>query len=97
LTLSAEILVIRFAIYHGLKKVETAGRGRKAADGMESEGAGEFVELAYAPGRAESIHAAHTILTRAASLHPTDATIQFNLVCYEAQLGNLDRAKAQLK
>ena len=32
-----------------------------------------------------------------ASLHPTDATIQFNLACYEAQMGSLDRAKAHLK
>ena len=46
---------------------------------------------------AESIHAAHAILTRAADLHPTDATIQFNLACYEAQMGSLDRAKTHLK
>jgi len=32
-----------------------------------------------------------------ASLHPTDPTIQFNLACYEAQIGSLDRAKAYLK
>jgi hypothetical protein len=42
-------------------------------------------------------HAAHAILTRAASLHPTDPTIQFNLACYEAQMGGLNRAKAHLK
>ena len=58
---------------------------------------GFFVELAYATRRAESIHAAHAILTRAASLHPTDPTIQFNIACYEAQMGSLDRAKAHLK
>jgi hypothetical protein len=34
--------------------------------------------LAFATRRVESIHAAHAILTRAASLHPTDSTIQFN-------------------
>ena len=34
---------------------------------------------------------------RAADLHPTDGTIQFNLACYEAQVGSLDRAKAHLK
>ena len=58
---------------------------------------GFFVELAYATRRVESIHAAHAVLTRATSLHPTDATIQFNLACYEGQMANLDRAKAHLK
>jgi tetratricopeptide (TPR) repeat protein len=58
---------------------------------------GFVVELAYATRRAESIHAAHAILTRAASLHPTDPTIQFNLACYEAQMGSLNRTKAHLK
>jgi hypothetical protein len=41
-------------------------------------------------------HPAHAILTPAADLHPKDGTIQFNLACYEAQIGNLDRAKAHL-
>ena len=58
---------------------------------------GNFIEWAYATRRAESIHAAHAILTRAASLHPTDPTIQFNLACHEAQMGNLDQAKTHLK
>jgi tetratricopeptide (TPR) repeat protein len=58
---------------------------------------GFFVELAYATRRAESIHAAHAILTRAAGLYPTDPTIQFNLACYEVQMGSIDQAKAHLK
>src|SRR4030095_10620739 len=56
-----------------------------------------FIDWAYATRRTESIHLAHAILTRAASLHPTDPTIQFNLACYEAQMGNLDRATTHLK
>ena len=58
---------------------------------------GNFIDWAYATGRTESINAAHAILTRAASLHPTDPTIQFNLACHEAQMGSLDRAKTHLK
>lgn len=57
---------------------------------------GHFVSLAYATRRAESIQAAHAVLKRAEGLHPNDATIQFNLACYEAQLGNLVQAKANL-
>ena len=47
--------------------------------------------------RTESILAAHAILARAADLRPTDATIQFNLACYKAQVGYLDGAKAHQK
>jgi Flp pilus assembly protein TadD len=65
---------------------------KKLADWNPNE-PGFFVELAYATRRAESIHAAHAILTRAASLHPTDPTIQFNLACYEAQLGDISTAR----
>jgi len=54
------------------------------------------LNLLMLPG-AESRHAAHAILIRAAGFHPADTTIQFNLACYEAQLGNLDRAKEHLK
>jgi tetratricopeptide (TPR) repeat protein len=92
-----EVLVARLAIYHGLKKWELlAVIAKKLADWNPKE-PGFFIELAYATRRAESIQAAHAILTRAADLHPTDPTIQFNLACYEAQMGNLDRAKAHLK
>ncbi len=58
---------------------------------------GQFFDLAYATRRAESIHAAHAILKRAEGLHPGDATIQFNLACYEAQLGNGAKAKVNLE
>ena len=92
-----EVLLARLAIYHGLEKWELlAVVAKKLAEWNPNE-PGFFVELAYATRRAESIHAAHAILTRAAGLHPTDPTIQFNLACYEAQMGSLDRAKAHLK
>ncbi|MGH8092264.1 MAG: TPR end-of-group domain-containing protein [Chthoniobacterales bacterium] len=58
---------------------------------------GHFVHFAYATRRAKSIQAAHAILKRAEGLHPNDPTIQFNLACYEAQLGNLDEAKVNLE
>ncbi len=58
---------------------------------------GHFIDLAYAECRCESLQAAYAILKRAEGLHPNDTMIQFNLACYEAQLGNLDQAKAHLK
>ena len=91
-----EVLVARLAIYHGLKKWELLAVVAKKLAEWNPQEPGFFVELAYATRRADSIYAAHAILTRAADLHPTDGTIQFNLACYESQLGNLDQAKAHL-
>jgi hypothetical protein len=70
-----EVLLARLAIYHGLKKWELLAVVAKNLVDWNPKEPRFFVELAYATRRAESIHAAHAILTRAASLHPTDATI----------------------
>ncbi len=92
-----ELLVARLAIYHGLKDRDLlAVVGKRLAEWNPKE-PGFYVELAYATRRAESIHAAHAVLARGADLHPNDGTIQFNLACCEAQIGNLDRAKEHLK
>ena len=92
-----EVLVVRVAIYHGLKKWElmsvVAG---KLAEWNPNE-PDHFVNLAYATRRAASIQAAHAILKRAEGRHPNDPTIQFNLACYEAQKGKLGQAKANLE
>jgi hypothetical protein len=81
-----EVLVARLAIYHGLKKWELLAVVAKKLTEWNPKEPGLFVERAYATRRAETIHAAHAILTRAAGLHPTDATILFNLTRYEAQI-----------
>jgi tetratricopeptide (TPR) repeat protein len=91
-----EILATRIPFYRALKKRDLIAVAAKMLAEWKPDKPGYLIAWAYATKRAESIHAAHTILTRAAGLHPTDATIQFNLACYESQLGNLDRAKAHL-
>ena len=91
------MLVARAAIYHGLENWELLAVVAKKLAEWNPKEPGFFVELAYATRRVESIHAAHAILTPTARLHPTDGTIQFNLACYEAQMGSLDRAQAHLK
>jgi tetratricopeptide (TPR) repeat protein len=93
---SFEVLVAHLAIYHGLEKWEVLAMVAKRLTEWNPKEPGFSFELAYATRRAESIYAAHAILTRAAGLHPNDGTIQFNLACYEAQLGNIDRARAHL-
>jgi tetratricopeptide (TPR) repeat protein len=91
------VLLARLATYHGLKKWELLAVVAKKLAEWNSKEPSLLIELAYATRRTESIHAAHAILTRAASLHPADATIQFNLACYEAQMGRLELAKTHLK
>ena len=79
-------------------KKGTAGRGRKRAGGGESRKSRAFsLNLPAQPGALNQFTRPDAILTRAAGLHPNDATIQFNLACYEAQSGNLPKAKTYLK
>ena len=92
-----EILSARIPLYRALKKWDLMAIVAKNLAEWIPEMPRNFIDWAFAARRADSIHAAHAILTRAASLHPTDPTIQFNLACYEAQMGSLDRAKTHLK
>ena len=91
-----EVLAARVTIYRELKKRDLmVVVAQKLAEWNLKE-PGYFVDWAYATRRAESIHLAHAILARAEKLHPDHGLIQFNLACYEAQLGQLGLAKAHL-
>jgi tetratricopeptide (TPR) repeat protein len=91
-----EVLTARVAIYHGLQKWELMTVVAQQLAKWNPNEPGYFVDWAYATRRAESIHLAHAILTRGAELHPEDGLIQFNLACYEAEMGSIDRAKMHL-
>ncbi len=54
------------------------------------------ISLAYATRRAQSLEAGLAILMDAATRFPEEPIIRYNLACYEAQLGRLDRARARL-
>lgn len=92
-----EVLAARIPLYRALEKWDVMAIVAQKLTEWRPEEPGNFIDWAYAARRRESIHQAHAILTRAAGLHPTDATIQFNLACCESQLGNLDPAKTYLK
>lgn len=92
-----EVLTARVAIYQGLKKWDLMAIVAGKLVEWDPQTAGHFANLAYATRRAESIDKAREILRRGAELHPADGRIRFNLACYEAQLGDLDRAKEYLK
>ena len=92
-----ELLAARIPLYRVLEKWDLiAVVARKLAE-WNPEEPGNFVVWADAIWRIESVLAAVAILRRAAGLHPTDPTIQFNLACYEAQMGNAPKAKVHLK
>ncbi len=92
-----ELLAARIPLYRSLGKWDLMATAAKKLSEWNPEEPGHFVNWAYATTRMESIQAAHAILTRATGLHPTDGMIHFNLACYEAQMGCLDRAKAHLQ
>jgi tetratricopeptide (TPR) repeat protein len=92
-----EVLNARLVIYQGLQKWELmAVVATKLVEWNPNE-SGFFVGLAYATRRAKSVSAAHDILLRGEKLHPNEGAIQFNLACYEAQLGNIEKARQHLK
>ncbi|MCX6934947.1 MAG: hypothetical protein NTZ01_01930, partial [Verrucomicrobia bacterium] len=82
-----------------LRLLERAGRWQDAA-GLASRLASThpdeprwFVAWAFAKRRSDSIETASKILSDAASLHPRDPLIQFNLGCYAAARGDLTTAQ----
>ena len=56
-----------------------------------------FVAWAFAKRRSDSLETAAKILSEAASLHPKDPLIQFNLGCYAAQRGDLNAAQSHVR
>lgn len=92
-----EVLMARVAIYGALEKWDLMAIVAKQLVEWSSSEPGNFIDSAYASRRVESIHLAHALLSRAAELQPDHGPIQFDLACYESQLGNTDRATAHLK
>jgi tetratricopeptide (TPR) repeat protein len=56
-----------------------------------------YVSLAYATRRASGLRLAREILLQAAARFPDCAIIQFNLGCYEAQLGAIKQARSYVE
>jgi tetratricopeptide (TPR) repeat protein len=91
-----EVLSVRAAIYHGLKKWELLRTVALRLTQLEPENLQWVVSLAYATRRAVSIEFARDILLAAKPNFPKEAIIPFNLACYACQLGEIDAAKDYL-
>ncbi|HEY2711401.1 MAG TPA: hypothetical protein VGI60_02720 [Chthoniobacterales bacterium] len=91
-----DILAARVGIYRVLRKWELMRTTAEKLVVWNPREPSHFVDLAYATRRARSLLEAHAVLTYAAELHPKDPVIQFNLACYESQLGSMSDAKKHL-
>lgn len=91
-----EVLGARVNIYRALQRWEAMATIAARLVEWNPDEPSYFVDLAYATRRAESLQKAYAILIRGENLHPFDAAIQFNLACYETQLGSLESARRHL-
>src|SRR5215472_9538139 len=92
-----EVLAVRLAIYHGLKKWELMQEIAKRLAEFQPDDIQWTISLAYATRRADSIQAAKEILLNAELKFPKEAIIKYNLACYFCQMGDIRNAKDYLK
>jgi tetratricopeptide (TPR) repeat protein len=92
-----EVLAVRLAIYHGLKKWELMREIAKRLADFQPNDIQWITSYAYATRRAESLRAAKEILLNAEPKFPKEAIIKYNLACYLCQMGDIQSAKNYLK
>jgi tetratricopeptide (TPR) repeat protein len=92
-----EVLALRVEIYQKLKKWELMREIAKRLNEFQPDQVQWVVSYAFATRRAVSIEVAKEILLKSVSKFPREATILFNLACYECQLGRLEVAKDYLR
>ena len=92
-----EVLAVRLAIYHGLKKWELMQQIAKRLKEFQPDNVEWTISLAYATRRTYSIDVAMEILLDAEAKFPREAAIPYNLACYYCQLGEIEKAKRYLK
>ena len=90
------VLAMRAAVFHELADWPRAAEAATSLCERVPEDAGHWIQRAYAVRRARCLAEAREILLEALARHPADATIHFNLACYEAQLGRLEQARVFL-
>jgi tetratricopeptide (TPR) repeat protein len=90
------VLVVWLEVYQHWQKWSEAESIATRLVEMEPEEPGWLVALAYATRRSRGLVFAHEILLPAGEKFPNCATIQFNLACYAALLGQLEEARQRL-
>jgi lipopolysaccharide biosynthesis regulator YciM len=90
------VLVVWLEVYQRWQKWSEAESVATRLSEMEPEEPSWLIALAYATRRSRGLVYAHEILLRAGEKHPNCGTIQFNLACYAAQIGQLEEARRRL-
>lgn len=89
-------LAVAMQIHQNAERWPSAARYARKLLNLQPEEVGWWIALAYTTRRAKSMETARRILLRAEKKFPTEPTIQFNLACYAAQLGNTNEARTRL-
>lgn len=89
-------LALAMQLHQNAGRWPSAARIARKLMNLQPDEAGWWIALAYTTRRARTIESAQRILLRAEKRFPTEPTIQFNLACYAAQLGDLTEARTRL-
>lgn len=91
------VLAVWLELYQGWQKWAEAAAVATRLVESEPEESNWPVALAYATRRSCGLASAREILISASRKFPNCAMIQFNLACYDAQLGHLSEARKRLR
>ena len=91
------VLAVWLQIYQSWGKWSEAAAVAERLIEKDPDEADWYIALGFAVRRAQSLAAAEVILSAALQKFPHNATIHFNLSCYYAQLGVLDKARLHLQ
>jgi lipopolysaccharide biosynthesis regulator YciM len=91
------VLVVWLEVYQHWQKWSEAESIATRLMEMEADEPNWPIALAYAIRRSRGLAFAHETLLQAGEKFPKCGTIQFNLACYCAQLGQLDEARERLR
>ncbi|MDB6126453.1 MAG: hypothetical protein JWM35_349 [Verrucomicrobia bacterium] len=92
-----EVLVVRCEIFLAQENWPRAALFGAVLAKVDPRNPAHWVHWAYATRRDVSLAEAERILREAHGLHPTNATIAFNLACYCAQSQRLEESLAWLR
>ena len=86
------VLELRIQIYQGLGKWESARVLAESLAKRSPENSYWWILWAFSLRREKSVEAARAVLLDAASIHPYEALIPYNLACYACVLGQIEAA-----
>lgn len=90
------VLDLRISIYQDLGKWESARVLAESLAKRSPENPHWWIQWAFSLRREKSVEAARAVLLEAASVHPDEALIPYNLACYACVLGQIEAARKLL-